>query len=404
MIAALTAAAGALVLAAGAWQAQAQAQDGALAPNDYADKANWLCWPGQDDACAGDNTTTVVQADGSVSTETWAVNPAAPVDCFYVYPTVSNDPGVISDMTANAEERRVVEQQLSRLGAQCRVYAPLYRQFTLTALRALVTGGALPAGGPRPDTGYRDVVAAWNHYLAHENNGRGVVLIGHSQGAGVLTQLIANEIDGKPVQDKLVSAMLLGSNLAVDKGGKTGTFKSIPLCEAAAQTGCAISYVSFRADAPPPANSRFGVPREPNSPMEAACVNPAALVKGKPEGQVDLHAYLASSGTLLGSSDAPAPWVKDGSEVTTPFVSVPGLLSGECVRKDGFHYLAVTVNADPADPRVDTIAGDVVQNGVIAKDWGLHLIDVNLVMGDLVKLVESQGAAWTAKAGGHSHH
>jgi len=402
MIAGLTAATGALALAAGVWQAQAQ--DAAPAPNDYADRSSWLCWPGRDDACAGDNTTTVVQADGSVSTETWAVNPAAPVDCFYVYPTVSNDPGVISDMTANAEERRVVEQQLSRLGAQCRVYAPLYRQFTLTALRAAVMGGTPPGGSARPNTGYQDVVAAWNHYLEYENDGRGVVLIGHSQGAGVLTQLIANEIDGKPAQDKLVSAMLLGSNLAVDKGGKTGTFKSIPLCEAADQTGCAISYVSFRADAPPPANSRFGVPREPNSPMEAACVNPAALVKGKPEGKVDLHAYLASSGTLLGSSDAPAPWVKDGPEVTTPFVSVPGLLSGECVRKDGFHYLAVTVNADAEDPRVDTIAGDVVQNGVVAKDWGLHLIDVNLVMGDLVKLVESQGAAWTAKSGDHSHH
>ena len=123
-------------------------------------------------------------------------------------------------MTANAEERRVVEQQLSRLGAQCRVYAPLYRQFTLTALRAAVTGGTPPGGSARPNTGYQDVVAAWNHYLEHENDGRGVVLIGHSQGAGVLTQLIANEIDGKPAQDKLVSAMLLGSNLAVDKGGK----------------------------------------------------------------------------------------------------------------------------------------------------------------------------------------
>lgn len=398
MLALLTATTGALALAAGVWQAQAQApaQGAVLPKNDYADKASWLCWPGRDDACAGDNTTTIIQADGATSVEGWTVNPQAPVDCFYVYPTVSNDPGVVSDMTANAEERRVVEQQLSRLGAKCRVYAPLYRQFTLTALRALVTGGALPAGAPRPDTGYLDVVDAWNHYLTHENDGRGVVLIGHSQGAGVLTQLIANEIDGKPVQEQLVSAMLLGSNLPVDKGGKTGTFKSIPLCESADQTGCAISYVSFRADSPPPANSRFGVPREPNSPMEAACVNPAALVHGKPEGQVDLHAYLASSGNLLGSSEEPEPWVKGGPDVTTPFVSVPGLLTGECVRKGGFHYLAVTVKADPADPRTDTIAGDVVQGGVIAKDWGLHLIDVNLAMGDLVKLVERQGAAWIA--------
>jgi hypothetical protein len=393
---ALLAATGALALAAGAGLAQAQTpaqpQGAVLAKNDYADKANWLCWPGRDDACDGDNTTTVIQADGAMAVESWAADPQAPVDCFYVYPTVSNDPGVVSDMTANAEERRVVEQQLSRLGAKCRVYAPLYRQFTLTALRALVTGGALPAGGPRPTSGYLDVVDAWNHYLAHENNGRGVVLIGHSQGSGVLTQLIANEIDGKPVQDKLVSALLIGTNLPVEKGGKTGTFKSIPLCEAADQTGCAIAYVSFRADAPPPANSRFGVAPRQAQNMEAACVNPAALAGGK----ADLHAYLASSGNLLGSSEEPQPWVKGGPAIETPFVSVPGLLSGECVRQDGFHYLAVTVNADPSDPRTDTIAGDVVQNGVIAKDWGLHLIDVNLAMGDIASLVESQGAAWLA--------
>lgn len=400
MIAILTATTGALALAAGVWQAQAQSAS-APAPNDYAEKSNWLCWPGRDDACAIDNTTTVVKADGSLSQETWSANPAAAIDCFYVYPTVSNDPGVISDMTANDEEKRVVEQQLARFGSQCRVYAPLYRQFTLTALRAMVMGTPLPgATGPRPNTGYQDVVDAWNHYLEHENNGRGVVLIGHSQGSGVLTQLIANEIDGKPVQDKLVSALLIGTNLPVKTGETTGTFKSIPLCQSADQIGCAVSYVSFRADQPPPANSRFGVPREPDGTMEAACVNPAALSGGKAE----LHAYLASGGSLLGSSETPDPWVKDGAAIQTPFVSVPGLLSGECVKKDGFHYLAVTTNADPGDPRTDAIPGDVVQNGVVAKDWGLHLIDMNVAMGDLVRLVGSQGKAYVAKHGGHAGH
>ena len=44
---------------------------------------------------------------------------------------------------------------------------------------------------PRLTIGYDDVVDAWNYYLAHENHGRGVVLVGHSQGSGVLTGLIA---------------------------------------------------------------------------------------------------------------------------------------------------------------------------------------------------------------------
>ena len=100
-------------------------------------------------------------------------------------------------------------------------------------------------------------------YLAEAGSkGRGVVLIGHSQGSGVLTQLIANEIDGKPAQKQLISALLLGTNLPVLKGQDTGTFKSIPLCKSPSQTGCAVAYVSFRETSPPPKGSRFGVPRE----------------------------------------------------------------------------------------------------------------------------------------------
>ncbi|WP_374571377.1 DUF3089 domain-containing protein [Phenylobacterium sp.] len=374
--------------------AQTQAQTAeAPAPNDYSDKANWLCWPGRDDACAIDTTTTVIQADGTMSQETWAADPNAPVDCFYVYPTVSLDKGLLSDMTPNAEERRVVEQQLARFGAKCRVYAPMYRQFTLTALREAIAVGAAPGAGRVATTPYDDVRDAWTYYLEHENHGRGVVLIGHSQGSGMLTQLIAREIDGKPAQKLLVSAILMGTNLPVEPGKDTGLFKSIPLCHAPSQTGCVVAYASFRDTAPPPANSRFGRPREPNSPMVAACVNPANLAGGPGE----LHAYLSSGAMIAADAAAPPAWVKDGPKVETPFVSVPGLLSAQCVTKDGFTYLSVHVNADPSDPRADDIAGDVVVNGTVLKDWGLHLIDANLAMGNLVDLVGTQSQAWLAE-------
>ena len=69
---------------------------------------------------------------------------------------------------------------------------------------------------------YNDIVDAWHYYLQHDNDGRGVVLIGHSQGSGVLTQLIRDEIDGKPVQSTIVSALLLGTNVAVPRGKDVG--------------------------------------------------------------------------------------------------------------------------------------------------------------------------------------
>jgi len=59
-------------------------------------------------------------------------------------------------------------------------------------------------------------------------------------------------------------------------------------------------------------------------------------------------------------------------------VSVPGLPTADCAWDEHFSYLAVTVNPDPEDPRTDDIPGDVVVNGRVQADWGLHLIDVNL--------------------------
>jgi hypothetical protein len=367
--------------------------------NDYAGKANWLCWPGRDpDACKIDLTTTVVKADGSMATETFKAAANPPVDCFYVYPTVSRDNSVLSDMTPGAEEQTVVKHQLARFAAKCRVFAPMYRQFTLTALRAMIAGLPMPggaaAGTARRETPYQDVRDAWNYYLAHENHGRGVVLIGHSQGSGVLSQLIKNEIDGKPNQKLLVSAILMGTVLSVPKGADVdGEFKSVPLCHATSQLGCVIAYASFRDTAPPPDNTRFGRPRTPAPGMVAACVNPASLGGGKGE----LHAYLAADASAIAAEAAPPPaWVQ-GKTVSTPFVSVPGLLTAECVSNEKFNYLSVHVNADPADPRTDDIAGDVVVGGQVLKDWGLHLIDANLAMGDLVDIVGEESKAWARR-------
>ena len=383
------------VVAQPAAPAAAPAATDAPAPNDYGDKANWLCWPGRADACETDLTTTVIKADGSTRVEAFKADPKAPIDCFYVYPTVSTEKGMISDMTVEPAEVNVVVQQAERLTAKCRLYAPMYRQFTLTALVGMMTHPGAPAGGPRPQTGYNDVKDAWNYYLAHENHGRGVVLVGHSQGSGVLTQLIRNEIDGKPAQAQLVSAILMGTVLPVPAGKDVGgDCQSIPLCHSPSQTGCAIAYSSFREDSPPPDNSRFGRPRGAAAAgMEAACVNPANLAGGW--GDTESYFKVVGSGAV-GTSTAPFEWLK-GKTIDTPFVSVPGLIKAECVHTGVFHYLAIHINADPASPRTGAIPGDVVFGGAIQTDWGLHLIDANRFMGNLVDVVGAESAAWGAK-------
>jgi hypothetical protein len=385
-------------VAAGASPAFAQGGAQPAAPpapvekNDYSKPETWLCRPGRtDDACAIDLTTTVVKADGSLSRETWTADPKAPIDCFYVYPTVSNDPTPNSDMTAGAEERNVIRQQFARFASQCRPFAPLYRQITLGGLRAQMTGGTLALDR---GLGYDDVLDAWNYYLKNDNSGRGVVIIGHSQGAMVLTALLAREIDGKPIQSRMISAILLGTSIPVPKGKDVGgAFQKIALCRAASQTGCLISYASFRSTLPPPANTLFG---RVGAGMESACTNPAALGGGSG----DLHAYMTGAGSLIASA-APQKhqWVQGGAVVDTPFVSVPGLLTSKCAVNENGSYLELTVHGDPADARADDIPGDLGMLGRVQANWGLHLVDVNVAMGNLVDIVASQSKAYLAGKG-----
>jgi hypothetical protein len=373
------------------------ADTAAVKPNDYTDLKSWLCRPGRKgDACDIDETATVVAADGKLTRETWAADANAPIDCFYVYPTISTDPTPNSDMTADPAELNVIRQQFARFAAACKPYAPLYRQITLGGLRRVLAAppgtdaGAILANGVQ----YDDVKDAWNAYLKNDNSGRGVVLVAHSQGSFILNRLIREEIDGKPIQARLVSAILLGTTLEVPKGKDVGgSFKQIPLCKAASQTGCVITYASFRSTIPPPANTLFGKVADPN--MIAACTNPASLAGGSGE----LRAYLDRTGKTITSTPNMKPWVTPDQPIETPWVSVPGLLTAKCATNDNATYLEVTVNGNPADPRVDDIVGDIGAGANVATNWGLHLVDVNLAMGNLVDIVKQQSKAYGSKAG-----
>jgi pimeloyl-ACP methyl ester carboxylesterase len=143
------------------------------------------------------------------------------IDCFYIYPTVSRDPGTNSDMVIGPEETNVVYNQAARLNSTCRVFAPMYRQVTLAMIGG---GGPAPAPGVSPfGMAYGDVVDAFKDYIATKSDGRGFVLIGHSQGSRLLSRLIQDEIDDEPLlRDRLVAAYLLGFPLHVPEGEVVG--------------------------------------------------------------------------------------------------------------------------------------------------------------------------------------
>jgi hypothetical protein len=371
--------------------------------NDYADVRNWLCRPGNTarptgpgamdgkDACDIDLTTTVVAADGKLTRETFKADPNAPIDCFYVYPTVSTDRTTYSDMAVDPAEMNVIRQQFARFSSKCRVYAPVYRQVTIGALtRGLSSGNRVPMDS---GLGYDDVKDAWNYYLQNDNKGRGFVLVSHSQGSFALIELIKKEIDGKPIQSRMLSAILMGTTVSVPQGKDVGgDFQKIPLCKSGSQLGCVITFASFRSDVPPPGNTLFGKVTEPG--MVAACTNPAALAGGSGE----LHSYLSTNGQTITGVTAPKPWVTPDKAIDTPWVSTPGLLTAKCASNENASgYLEVTVHGNPADPRTDDIIGDLGTRERPSANWGLHLVDANITMGNLLDIVGQETKAYLSK-------
>lgn len=356
---------------------------------DYSMSANWLCRPDSLGYCQTNLDATVVEADGTLTVERWQP-PASvpPIDCFYLYPTASADMAPNSDLIPGeqpGEEIHTVRRNFARFADTCRLFAPIYRSTTLTQMR-----GQVPAGDR--ELAYADVLAAWKHYLTYDNGGRGVVLIGHSQGSGHIRRLLKEEIDGRPAQALLVSALPIGNNITVPANGSVGgDLQHIPVCRAAGETGCLVSYNTFRAEAPPPANAVLGGRAGDN--LRHVCVNPAAPAGGSAE----LDAYLETT-YLFGADAGPVqqPWSKDGLAITTPFVRVPGLLSARCISDENGDYLALSINADAADPRVDDLLGEVRRGGQVLPEWGFHVIDMELAMGDLVNLVRAQAATWSS--------
>jgi Protein of unknown function (DUF3089). len=259
----------------------------------------------------------------------------------------------------------------------------MYPQLTLAAIAKPQSITAISA-----IAAYQGVWSAFLDYMANYNHGRGVVLIGHSQGAMMLTGLLKAEVDSKPETRRLlVSALLLGGNVTVPIGKTVGgDFANIPACGSATQIGCVVAYSSF--DKTPPANALFGrtdsalnvFGRGSSSTRQVLCVNPAA-----PEGgSAALSPYLPTRdlSTML-SAGAP----KIAISAKTPFAAFPGEFSAHCQTAGGATWLQIdrTKSATDHRPGVSNVGNPL---------WGLHVLDVNIALGNLVDLVRSEAAAF----------
>lgn len=348
---------------------------------DYANEAHWLCLPGRRDVCSTPLKTTALNPNGYGSSGLSTVAKAPAVDCFVVYPTISRDSGLNSDLVpGDGEEKAVMEIQFARFAQACRVYAPMYRSMTLAAVSVAATGGDVT----KPAIlAFSDVRKAWAEYLAKHNKGRPYVLIGHSQGSLMLQQLLANDIEGRPEAKRMKLAIIPGFNVLVPQGKLVGgTFKSTPICSRAGQTGCVMSWTSFREKNVPPVGAIFGIATVPG--MTVACTNPA---RPGARGWVPLDSYWFAR-SALPVPGGPIEWSTEGAP-PSPFVRTEGLVSGMCVNDGARGYLSIRTNADPNDKRTDRVGGEVGALGFFLPGWGMHLADVSAAQGDLVRQVEA---------------
>jgi hypothetical protein len=335
-----------------------------------APKTIWLCKPGlKDNPCEPSLNTTIFSPTGAKLRVERIRRPRSPgVDCFYVYPTVSDERGLQAPRRIDPEQRSIALYQAARFSHHCRVFAPIYRQVTLSG----IGNSSVP---PKVrEAAYADVRAAWRTYLRRYNKGRGVVLVGHSQGTFVLRELVAQEIDTKPaLRRKLVSALLLGGNVT-DRD-----FKRVKPCRSRRQFGCVVAFSTF--DGPVPPDSVFG--RAGNG-RKVLCTNPAALGGGS--GEVDpvyptepfAPGTIASLIPLLGAPVPPA---------STAWVSSPGAYRARCSSADNASVLQITP------------LGGAPQLRPVPANFGLHLADANIALGNLEELVGIQARRWVRRFG-----
>jgi hypothetical protein len=340
-------------------------------------KTVWLCRPGaKPDPCTPGLSTTVY----STSLTRVGVRHPRPartraVDCFYVYPTVSDQQTERATLRVDPEERSIALYQAARYSQYCRVFAPMYRQVTVPFLER--SGGESRASLALP---VRDVLAAFRDYLRRYSHGRGFVLIGHSQGSFMVEQLIKKQIDSNPaLRRRLVTAIVLGGNVLVRRGSNVGgDFEHIPGCRSPGQLGCVIAFSTF--DQTPPADSIFG--RAPTgSGKEVLCTNPARLNRSR--GLLDpiFPSQPFAPGTLIAAGIAilrvPQP------HSSTVWNSAPGTYSARCSSAAGASVLQITPRGAAPLPHPSPTA-----------QWGLHLMDANIALGNLVGIVARDASVY----------
>lgn len=202
--------------------------DDATTSISYHNKTNWAVYAGK----KSDGKNIGVPSD------------TLQADVFYVYPTLLTDKkdvrwnAPIGDSLFNADvQNTAVAYQATAWATAARLFVPYYRQ---NHYRAFFEPYLKQGGLDAQELAYKDVKAAFQYYLVHENKKRPILLAGHSQGAHHLKKILHEFFDKKPLQKQLVAAYLVGTKVSPN------AFNSIKPLTSADATGGFVSWNSYK--------------------------------------------------------------------------------------------------------------------------------------------------------------
>lgn len=165
------------------------------------------------------------------------------IDVFFIHPTTYTQKMTdgwnadVNNTYINAKtDYSSILYQASVFNAVAKIYAPRYRQAHLSAFFSTDTASANKAF----DIAYSDIKNAFQYYLDNFNQGRPFIIASHSQGTKHASLLIKEMIEGTPLQQKLVMAYLIGMPVP------SNYFSNLPPCRDSLQTGCFVSWRTFR--------------------------------------------------------------------------------------------------------------------------------------------------------------
>ena len=160
---------------------------------DYAKQENWAALPTMQDNA--DWTPKGLQN----------LQDSAKADVFFIHPTTDvtgfKGNAAIDDKSINRQtDNFPIKYQASVFNESCKVYAPRYRQAALNNFFSKNSERSQEAF----DIAYKDVKAAFEYYLKNYNNGRPIIIAGHSQGSKHAQRLLREFFDGQPLQKQLM--------------------------------------------------------------------------------------------------------------------------------------------------------------------------------------------------------